>query len=92
MEEMRFSGVVEGDENQNLNKKIPRKDEDGILLVVPVRINGNSFSALIDSGASRCCATPECCVVAGMTCFPKDAFLDVGNETKPLFCRIVPGH
>ena len=34
-------------------------EEDGILLIVPIRIYGKVFRALIDSGASRCFISPK---------------------------------
>ena len=36
-----------------------RDEEDGILLIVPMRIYGKVFRVLVDSGASRCFASPE---------------------------------
>ena len=36
----------------------PRTQEDGILMVVPVRIFGQEVRALIDSGATRCFISP----------------------------------
>ena len=42
------------------NKKIIRKIEDELLLVVPARIYGKIVKALFDSGATRCLITPSC--------------------------------
>ena len=64
---------------------------DGILLVVPARINGKLFSALIDSGATRCFITQECCTVAGLICIPQDSFLELGNGAKALSRGLVQG-
>ena len=66
----RFTGVVVDEKNGQKSEKIPRVVEDGILLVVPARINSKLFSALIDSGATRCFVTQECCTVAGLSCIP----------------------
>ena len=40
------------------NKKMSRRVEDGLLLVVPARIFEKSVRALVDSGATRCFGTP----------------------------------
>ena len=52
----------EKENKENKNSKMEkaenvRNEEDGILLIVLVRIYGKIFRALVDSGASRCC----CC-------------------------------
>ena len=54
------------------------------MLVVPVKINGKTFSAVIDSGATRCFVTRECCTVAGLSCESHDTFLELGNGTTAL--------
>ena len=88
----RFTGVVVDDQG-NESVQIPRIEEDGILLVVPARINGKLFSALIDSGATRCFVTPECCTVAGLSCIPHDTFLELkkwckGSSYPMVWCRV----
>ena len=49
-----------------------------------MQINGKTFSALIDSGATRCFVTQSCCTVAGLSCVPCDTFLELGNDTTAL--------
>ena len=49
-DDTRFKGVVVGDKKMKIKRKIEQVEEDGILLVVPTRINGKMFTALIDSG------------------------------------------
>ena len=50
----------EKDKNGKMeNAENVRDEEDGILLIVPVRIYGKVFRALVDSGASRCFISPE---------------------------------
>ena len=63
----RFTGIVIGSEKEKKknDKKLSRVESDGILLIVPVQINGKVFSALIDSGATRCFVTQKCCTIAG---------------------------
>ena len=86
----RFTGVVIDDQG-NKSVQIPRIEEDGILLVVPARINGKLFSALIDSGATRCFVTPDCCTIAGLSCIPHDTFLELGNGARALSRGMVQG-
>ena len=62
-------------EGKQQNKNM-RKIEDGLLLVVPTRIYGRSFKALIDSGATRCFVTPSCVAKAGLKGIPRDVFLE----------------
>ena len=45
-EDSRFTGVVVGDKNGKIKRKIERVEEDGIFLVVPARINGKMFYCL----------------------------------------------
>ena len=90
-EDSRFTGVVVGDKNGKIKRKIERVEEDGILLVVPARINGKMFTALIDSGATRCFVTPECSTIAGLSCVPHDTFLELGNGARALSRGMVQG-
>ena len=90
-DDTRFTGVVIDDKNGEKIKIIPRIEEDGILLVVPARINGKLFSALIDSGATRCFVTQQCCTVAGLSCIPQDTFLELGNGARALSRGMVQG-
>ena len=86
-EDSRFIGIVVDSgkkKKEKRNKKLVRVESDGILLVVPVMINGKQFSALIDSGATRCFVTQKCCTIAGLFCVPCDTFLELGNGTTAL--------
>ena len=64
--------------------KIPRTIEDGLLMVVPARINGHVVCALIDSGATRCFVTPSCVTAVGLMGTPQGVFLELGNGQKYL--------
>ena len=61
-----------------------RDEEDGILLIVPVRIYGKVFRALVDSGASRCFISPEVAQTAQLQWEPHDTFLELGNGERIL--------
>ena len=63
---------------------IDRKPPDGILLIVPVVIQGKIFKALIDSGATRCFVSPSCMTVAGLQGRRSDTFLVLANGQRVL--------
>ena len=68
-------------ENQS---PIPRTEEDGILLVVPVRIFGHEIRALIDSGATRCFISLAGVMHCGLTVESHNTFLELGDGKKVL--------
>ena len=68
------------DSHQNGEKKTKRGEKDSILMVVDARVYGKEFRTLIDSGATRCFVTPDCCLVGDLTTSPHDTFLELGNE------------
>ena len=82
------------DKVQEMTGEVPtpvkRKVEDGILVVVPARIYGKQFRALIDSGATRCFVSPNCVHIAGLRSKNRDTFLELGNGTKVLSRAFVP--
>ena len=61
-----------------------RDEEYGILLIVPVRIYGKAFRALVDSGASRCFVSPEVVQTAQLQWELHDTFLELGNGERIL--------
>ena len=67
------------DSHRNGEKKTKRVEKDGILMVVTARVYGKEFRTLIDSGATRCFVTPDCCLVGGLITLPHDTFLELGN-------------
>ena len=52
--------------------------------MVPVRIYGHEFRALIDSGASRNFISPSCIPQSGLKSESRDTFLELGSCTKVL--------
>ena len=82
------------DKVQEMTGEVPtpvkRKVEDGILVVVPARIYGKQFRALIDSGATRCFVSPNCIHIAGLSTKNWDTFLELGNGAKVLSRAFVP--
>ena len=70
---------LEGEKLVKENKKMSRRVEHGLLLVISARIYGKTVKALIDSGATRCFITPSCVTVMGLKGIPKDIFLELGN-------------
>ena len=74
-----LSAVSFKDQPQN-----PRQKEDGILLVVPVRIFGREVRALIDSGATRCFISPASVTKCGLSIESHNTFLELGDGKKVL--------
>ena len=68
-------------ENQSTN---PRDEEDGILLVVPLRIFGHEVRALIDSDATRNFISPAGVTQCGLTIESHNTFLELGDGKKVL--------
>ena len=64
--------------------------DDGLLLVVPARINGHLVCALINSGATRCFIIPTYVIAVGVMGKPQDTFLELGNGQKFLSQGFVP--
>ena len=67
-----------------VHQSIDREISDGILLVVPVRIQGREYRALIDSGATRSFISPACITETGMKTRKNNTFLELGNGSKVL--------
>ena len=78
---------VDDDKNEEKDKKgqltaglkqnkFSRIVEDGLLLVVPARINGHCVLTLINSGATRCFVAPACIAAVGLKGIPKDISLN----------------
>ena len=59
-------------------------------MVVPARIYGKQFRALIDSGATRCFVSLNCVHIAGLRSKNRDTFLELGNGMKVLSRAFVP--
>ena len=63
---------------------IPRAEEDGILLIVPVRIFSHEIRALIDSGATRNFISPAGVTQCGLRVESHNTFLELGDGKKVL--------
>ena len=81
---------AEEEKSVKKKKNEDRKFEDGLLLVVSMRIYGKEVKALIDSGAIRCFVTPSCVIAVGLKGNPQDIFLELGNGEKYLSRGYVP--
>ena len=64
--------------------KNPRKEDDGILLIVPARVFGHEIRALIDSGATRCFISPAAVTKCALEIETHNTFLELGDGTKVL--------
>ena len=67
-----------------VNQSIDREITDGILLVVPFRIQGHEYRALIDSGATRSFISPICITETRMKTWKNNTFLELGDRSKVL--------
>ena len=59
-----------------------RTMEDGLLLRIPVRINGHTMTALIDSGASRSYIKQECVAPLNLEFSSSVTYLELADGTK----------
>ena len=80
-QEPRTQLSVVSTEDQSTN---PRKEEDGILLIVPARIFGHEVCALINSGATRNFISPAGVTKCGFTIKSHNTFLELGDGKKVL--------
>ena len=64
--------------------------EDGLLLVVSMRIFHREVKALIDSSDTTRFITPSCITAMGLKGIPKDIFLELGNGENFLSRGYVP--
>ena len=62
----------------------PRKKDDGLLLIVPVRVYGHCIRALIDSGATRCFVSAPAVKPLGLSTVHENTFLELGDGQKIL--------
>ena len=82
-ETVNLSGLTV-DSTKNEGKGQKRIEEDGILMVVTTKVYGKEFKTLIDSGATRCFITPECCLRGGLVVSTHNTFLELGTGEKAL--------
>ena len=80
-------GLIAAGARQN---KSVRTVEDGLLMVVSTKIYGKEVKTLIDSGATRCFATPSCIARVGLKGIPQAIFLELGNGEKYLSRGYIP--
>ena len=59
-----------------------RTKEDGVLLVLPVTVNGHRANALIDSGATHCYMAPSLILAAGLHCVNDHSLLELADGTR----------
>ena len=67
-----------------VTRSLDKEISDDILLVVPVRIHGHEYRALIDSGATRSFISPAYITETGMKTRKNNTFLELGNGSKVL--------
>ena len=74
--------VAVGSRTTDCAPSVGRSIDDGILLKVRIQLSGRSYIALIDSGASRCYASPETVDLLELPCTPELVHLEVADGSK----------
>ena len=69
-------------ESVNQAASIERCVSDGVLFRVPARITGRSFTALIDSGASRCYMSPGTAAHCDLKLVEEKLYLELADGSK----------
>lgn len=64
------------DKDAKGRKRVIRKIEDELLMVVPTRMYGKEVRALIDSGTTRCFVSPTSVTTARRKGIPRDFSLN----------------
>ena len=59
-------------------------EDDGLLLIIPVRVFGKQAQALVDSGATRSFVSPKGTVQLGLHCVMDDVVLELADGSKVL--------
>ena len=65
-------------------KPTSRAVDDGLLLIIPIRVFGKEAQALVDSGATRSFVSPKGTVTLGLHCTTDEAVLELADGTKIL--------
>ena len=74
--------VAMGSSTTDCAPKIGRTEDDGILFKIKIQIQGKAYVALIDSGASRCYASPEAVVEWELPGTPELVHLELADGSK----------
>ena len=71
-----------GSSTINYAPKIGRTEDNGILFKIKIQLQGKAYVALIDSGASRCYASPEAVVEWELPGTPELVHLELADGSK----------
>ena len=71
-----------GNNTTDCAPKVSREIDDGILFKVKVSMYGRTYTALIDSGASRCYVSPETVDLLELQCTPELVHLELADGSK----------
>ena len=74
--------VAVGTRTTDCAPSVGRSETDGILLKVKIQLSGRSYVALVDSGASRCYASPATVDLLEQPCIPELVHLELADSSK----------
>ena len=83
--------VAVGSSTTDCAPKIGRTEDDGILFKIKIQIQGKLYIALIDSGASRCYASPKAMVEWELPGTPELVHLELVDGSKIRSTRKIRG-
>ena len=83
--------VAVGSSTIDCAPKVGRSEDDGVLLKIKIQIQGRSYVALVDSGASRNDASPKAVVQWELQGTPDVVHLELADGSKIRSTRKIPG-
>ena len=83
--------VAVGSSTTDCAPKVGRNEDDGILLKIKIQIQGRTYVALVDSGASRNYASPEAVANWELSSTPDLVHLELADGSKIRSTQKIPG-
>ena len=83
--------VAVGSSTTDCAPKVGRSEDDGVLLKIKIQIQGRTYVALVDSGASRNYASPKAVVLWELPGTPDVVHLELANGSKIRSTQKIPG-
>ena len=83
--------VAVGSSTTDCAPKVGRSGDDGLLLKIKIQIQGRTYVALVDSGASRNYASPEAVVEWELQGTPDIVHLELADGSKIRSTQKIPG-
>ena len=83
--------VAVGSSTTDCAPKVGRSEDDGVLLKIKIQIQGRTYVALVDSGASRNYASPDAVVEWELQGTPDVVHLELADGSKIRSTQKIPG-